>query len=920
MLDIIPPGTPQQFLQPLPQQLQQPPPPPPPPQPPIPSLLPPLQPLLPTLPQQLLPPAPSFLSVPHPYQNTTEQHPLQSNNDIFNHDNPTPYSHTPVPLHLNDQAQFIDNNTGFSMPVTTLGPQYHSNSTSLYSSPLSTTPNYINELIPNFKPPTIPNAENSITPPNIFETVPKDKIDYSIEVPGSKSDLKIALYKDSVRKISLGRNGLHLPTYSSDSSTYNKQTPNNEDYLIDPQQQNRVSHQSPSQQSKNNNNHQHQHHHDNSQKPFQYNNNTPIDPLSEFDTGYESQSSDGFGSTRHIFAEHFGIVITNDDNGIGRNNDLVPNGSIGDTISGNIGKPLPNARNSPISFKLLNPTEYPYRSEIQLNHRHQAFENKMLVPTISWTMADNKLLWNTMFNGAVSSRYSFFSFFMDRSLNVILKACIKAVHSGSNETCFNERVQDILLKKSYIYYGTLIKDLRESMANDSIENSTILLWFANWSLFIHRSSTLKAENLILTGSASLLWNCLNQYQSTTQVNPTLSFIIHSIKWHTVACTAPDYKFSVIEELFEDFRYFKRFILFNQELTTKNNGYILKSFVDLEIFLQQLIEIIYPRMVKLDNDHKKKYDIPPAQAERGIQFFSPAELFSIVVNWFNVVPGYALSVGKTMTPLKRTYYLFYAAIAVALAAVFPSIRGVFLVDPWNMIFGRTDFDNLIYRFSPSDLHSYEQYQFLSQLSKKLLRIINFFTTRRKLLLNYLGIKPHPFLHFKYMEKVEPFNEYNNVVRFKTEKSDLQEVMITSFNVNNIINVSNYPLMRMLYNNSKNDDHYESFKRTIEKENHDQKVRIIKFRATYQKKDTENNDTYTSYDRIRMTKNKGVQDTNELDDFDYDRGMFLYDYNIEHALACVFEIFGRESKAFDDIRTIKQGLENFELAQKEIAKCV
>ena len=86
------------------------------------------------------------------------------------------------------------------------------------------------------------------------------------------------------------------------------------------------------------------------------------------------------------------------------------------------------------------------------------------------------------------------------------------------------------------------------MANDSIENSTILLWFANWSLFIHRSSTLKAENLILTGSASLLWNCLNQYQSTTQLNPTLSFIIHSIKWHTLACTTPDYKFNVIEEL------------------------------------------------------------------------------------------------------------------------------------------------------------------------------------------------------------------------------------------------------------------------------------------------------------------------------------------------------------------------------------
>ena len=89
------------------------------------------------------------------------------------------------------------------MPAATLGPQYHSNSASLYSSPLSTTPNCSNELIPNFQPPTIPNEENSITPPNIFEAVSNDKIDYSIEVPGSKSDLKIALYKDSVRKYPL---------------------------------------------------------------------------------------------------------------------------------------------------------------------------------------------------------------------------------------------------------------------------------------------------------------------------------------------------------------------------------------------------------------------------------------------------------------------------------------------------------------------------------------------------------------------------------------------------------------------------------------------------------------------------------------------------------------------------------------------
>ena len=49
---------------------------------------------------------------------------------------------------------------------------------------------------------------------------------------------------------------------------------------------------------------------------------------------------------------------------------------------------------------------------------------------------------------------------MDRSLNVILKACIKAINSGSNETCFNQHVQDILLKNR-----TFITDINQRLEN-----------------------------------------------------------------------------------------------------------------------------------------------------------------------------------------------------------------------------------------------------------------------------------------------------------------------------------------------------------------------------------------------------------------------------------------------------------------------
>ncbi|KAL6450641.1 hypothetical protein SBY92_000887 [Candida maltosa Xu316] len=625
-------------------------------------------------------------------------------------------------------------------------------------------------------------------------------------------------------------------------------------------------------------------------------NYSSFNPNTDHDIGYESQSSEDFSHSRKYFADHFGMVIPKHSNeaDIHNTNDL--------TNSSNVihGEPLPNASRSKISFKLLKYPQQFSNSNVKDFYKNNAelLNHTLLKPKLTWTREDDKLLWNSIFGAAISFPFPYFSFFMDRSLNVILKVCNKSLISGSNVTCFTQEIFDILVKKSFTYYGRLVKDIRESIAQ-YVENSTIISWLAYWSLFIHTNSTVKVSNLILTGSASLLWNSLNEYNSLPEVHPTLAFITRAIKTEVLSTVIPDYNFDVVRQLYQDFINFKKFILYNQELTTKNNGYILKSFVDLENFLKHLIEERYPQMVKINEEYKKKYNV----SSDNIHFISPEDTFAMIVDWFNVIPSHALSVGKSMTPLKRTFYLFFAALGMSLAGVFPMLRSVFLVDPWNMVYPTTDFDTAAFEFSPNDVSSIEQFQYLSHLSKKLLRMINFFKNRRLLLLYYL--KSQKFTE-PHIEQVSSNGSSKGIIYIKPEKIQFEEVMVTDFGVNNIINIYNYPAITKFYQQPEFDA--KVFKRTIDKENHDQKVRIQKFRSKYEIKNGKTNSL------------EYMNNNSQLHDFDYERGMFSYDYNIDPAIKALGEVHDRENTTIQSITSIKQEVSNFEHSQKEIANCL
>lgn len=802
------------------------------------------------------------------------------------------------PIHYNSTQQYFINDqnqilTGDDHLLVSSAPGTSSSSSnfianrpsSLHSSPNSDSPNHINQIMPNFIPISIPNEDQSVTPPDIFQNVPQDKIQYYVELPSAADDLRTAVYKDSIKKISHVRNDFDLPTFSSDSS-YDNQPEFNPPPQIDtydPQQQMPPPLSQQRQQQNYNND---------------TNKSASFSSQVDFDVGYESQSSDDFSHSRAVFAEHFGVVIPKSKQ-TGQM-DIFPSPN-----QVEIGDPLPNAINSPVSMKMLKyPKEYLNTSvkDYYTNNR-ELLEKSLLSPRNIWTKRDDKLIWTSIFSGAIARPFPNFSFFIDRGLNVIMKVCNRSLASVTSDTCFTPEIFDILVKKSYSSYGGLIKDLRQSIGQ-YIESSTVLSWFSCWSLFIHCNSTAKVSNLLLTGSTSLLRNSLNDYKSITDIHPSIAFIIRAIRVNTLCARAPDYKFDIIEELYHDVVQYKKFVIYNQNLTTKNNGYILKSFVDLENFLYDLINVKYPRIKKLDEAYKKKHNLT---LHEGVEFISPNEIFSIIVDWFNTVPSHALSVGKSMTPLKKNCYLFFISIGVALASIFPCMRNVFLVDPWNVIFPRTDFDNELYEFTREDVGNTDQFEYLSVLSKKLLRIINFFLNRRLLIYSVINRMKVLQPNETYLESCEPIEGYDNVIHIKPPKFKFTEIPLPDFSVNNIINVYNYPMPDF------NEEENNKWKSIISKENHDQKARINQLRGKFQ-----NNDNHQKHEKSDV-ENSDVNAGQVVGNgFNYSLGMFAYDFNIKPLLDEMTESMV-ELKPIS-IEEIKQELDNFENSQKEVGKCV
>ncbi|ABN66478.2 predicted protein, partial [Scheffersomyces stipitis CBS 6054] len=408
--------------------------------------------------------------------------------------------------------------------------------------------------------------------------------------------------------------------------------------------------------------------------------------------------------------------------------------------------------------------------------------------------------WISVFNQSIIIKV-YYSFFMDKSINILLKVCNKAINTGNSSTSFTKKDLDILTKKSYTYYGLLIRDLRESITEIHIEYPIKISLYAAWSTFLHLHTNMETLCLMFTGTASLFGKIVNDAKSVNDITHTLQISIQAFNDNTNTCLVPDYKFDVIKDLYQDLLHFKSFIVNNQSLTSPNNVHILRNFLELESFMKNLIECVYPRIMYINSYYKLVNNVD--DDSDNIIFTSPSLFFEMLADWFDIFPSEAVSIGSKMKPLRKTFYLFYVAIGRALLNVFSPIRSMLLIDTVHVIHPKVDFNCNLYRIGIDEVESKDQFFFLRNLSHKLMRTVIFFNNRTELLCYYLSTKTvlNRTDSQSYLMSIDAKHNlsevhYQDIVKFLPQKLEIDEIMLSSLGPETTINYYNYPLLKSL----------------------------------------------------------------------------------------------------------------------------
>ncbi|ODV82253.1 uncharacterized protein CANTADRAFT_30290, partial [Suhomyces tanzawaensis NRRL Y-17324] len=583
-----------------------------------------------------------------------------------------------------------------------------------------------------------------------------------------------------------------------------------------------------------------------------------------------------------------------------------------------IGNCLLNATVKPVTFKKLDRTERLKNQFLSNYLNNLGKEFKMFTNTDYsilyspvWNFQNSDELWRSVYNQSVLIDV-YFNFFMERSINVLMRKCIqilavedarKEKHNSSMHsphsllvwTSFTKNDLDSLTKKSYSYYGTLIRSLRESMTQIHIEFPTKMSLFSSWSTLLQLHSSIETLCLMFNGTASLMNKIVHEVTSFDQITPTLAVLANCFNDHTVTSLIPDYKFDVIRDLYKDLNDYKHFLIRNQDLASTTNELLLRDFLNLEVFLKQLVEEIYPLIININNHYKSENLI--VDQSNNIYFTSPTLFFNILVTWLTNIPSECLTIGSKMSPVKKVLYLFYIAVGKALLNVFTPLRSLLITDPLSLMYPRVDFECETYKISLKDLNSdLKQFQYFTNLSNKLLRMVKFFNNRNEILSHYFASRSvlASTEYRSYIEMERPASSakfpYLDIINFKPKKIDTNEIMITNFGNADTINISNYPLMNELPLDT-DPETQTTLYNLIQNEEINQQIRI-------------NNISLTA-----------------PNDFKYDVGLFKSDYDVRAPLEFYanYKRFNYSVKE-SHLQEIRVRMENFAIARLEVEKAV
>lgn len=477
-------------------------------------------------------------------------------------------------------------------------------------------------------------------------------------------------------------------------------------------------------------------------------------------------------------------------------------------------QPLPDAYVQKRLFKKLRRDERLKNTFISLLYKKFGGDRKQLMNdrfsyeyAPVWTSQHASIFWTSIYNQSVILGV-YFTFFMDRSLNILLKSChdflsmsgdsppstsnspyndspTSSIVSNLADSCYNYEDMAVLTQKSYMIYGKLIKNLRESLSGIHIEYLCKISLFSAWSSFLHVHASMETASLIYTGTISLLTKICNDAKSIDDITPTIRVVLDVINLHLTSCLIPDYRFSVMNEIYNDLEDFmNQFGIADggnpsdrDPLCDKISAFQL---ISLRRFLRKLIFEYYPSLQRINQTKLAGND--------NIHFVDPASLCMLMVDWFRIFPSELMGLSSKSGFMTKMSCLFFVATGKALQNVLTTTQSIWLIDMCNIICPRYDTNLAIYSFNFPTLGDL-QYQTVSRIQRRLIRMTSFFSNRIIFYAHLLSTTS--VLDGNFTRLIQNSDAPSGIIEILPDKLNINEQFVSLFDDNVTINYENYP---------------------------------------------------------------------------------------------------------------------------------
>lgn len=419
----------------------------------------------------------------------------------------------------------------------------------------------------------------------------------------------------------------------------------------------------------------------------------------------------------------------------------------------------------------------------------------------------------------------YFNYFIDKAVNILMRASeavvngdidisqLPSTYSGDSTPSdspapllsffYSKEDLHLLTCKSYVTYGRIIRELRESINKYHNEYPAKISLYWAWSCYMTLDSDFSTFCLMIRGTLELLHNTILEVSSLDEVSPAIRQEFLMIHDYTYAAKIPNYQFDVILELAVNFQAYQQIVgdfIYRYENGEEFDDDLVKVLKDplfrhgcheLDKFLHSLQTHYYPKFAEINRYYKAQNNM---SQDGQIFFLSPKLVFEMAYQWFRIYPGDKMSLNSQNNPLKKTLYFFFHALAKSLAHVFTLVKSMLFVDLCNVMFTKVGMP--LPEFDP---YNRPLYAAVEPLARGVIKTINFFENRLKLYCYHLENCDILSREFINAVDVEPPSHWTHrdIVRLEPSKVAVREQQLRSI-TGQLITADNYAFFPRIRN--------------------------------------------------------------------------------------------------------------------------